>query len=319
MEQSVVVTGGHAGIGGECTRSLLAGGARVLVASRDVERARHELAAPAGADVEFVALDLASLSSVRTFSDWLGETASRRPPLHALVCNAGVQLVAGPERTEDGFERTFGVNHLGHYLLVHRVLPLLIDPGRVVVVASGTHDPAQRTGFPTPRYRGARALAEPDREIIEKNGVTRAGQHAYSTSKLCNVLFTYALAERLSRDRPEVTAVAYDPGFTPGTGLARQYGSVMRFLFGRVGPALVPLMKLFIHVQTVPQAGAALARLAIDPDVRRITGAYYAGREQIRSSDASYARDTQEELFVESAALVGLQASEAGVVVARSA
>jgi NAD(P)-dependent dehydrogenase (short-subunit alcohol dehydrogenase family) len=316
MKSSVVVTGGHAGIGGECTRSLLAGGAHVVVASRDVERARRELAAPAGADLEVAPLDLASLSSVRAFSTWLGETADRRPPLCALVCNAGVQIVAGPERTEDGFERTFGVNHLGHYLLVHRLVPLLAAPARVVVVASGTHDPAQRTGFPIPKYRGARGLAEPDRATIESEGPTKAGQRAYSTSKLCNILFTYALAERLQRERPEVTAVAYDPGFTPGTGLARQYGGVMRFLFGRVGPALVPLMKLFIHVQTVPQAGAALARLAIDADVAGVSGVYYAGREQIRSSDASYERDTQEELFVDSAALVGLGASEACVTVA---
>src|SRR5581483_9460160 len=306
MERSVVVTGGHAGIGGECTRTLLADGAHVVVASRDLERARRELAAPPGARVEFGSLDLASLASVRAFSNWLGDTAQRRPPLRALVCNAGVQVVAGPERTEDGFELTFGVNHLGHYLLVHRVLPLLVAPARVVVVASGTHDPAQRTGFPTPKYRGARGPVEPDRETIDTEGITKAGQRAYSTSKLCNILFTYGLAERLRRDRPGVTAVAYDPGFTPGTGLARQYGRAMRFLFGTVGPALVPLMKPFIHVQTVPQAGAALARLAIDSDVDGITGVYYAGRRQSRSSDASYERDTQEELFVDSAELVRL-------------
>src|SRR5262249_23641031 len=106
-------------------------------------------------------------------------------------------------------------------------------------------------------------------------------------------------------------------GFTPGTGLARQYGRVMRFLFGSVGPTLVPLMKLFIHVQTVPQAGAALARLAIDADQDRVTGVYYAGRRQIRSSDASYQRHTQGALLAATGGPVALGPAEAAVTVAR--
>jgi NAD(P)-dependent dehydrogenase (short-subunit alcohol dehydrogenase family) len=315
MNGSIVVTGGHTGIGGECSRRLLAAGAHVVVASRDVDRARRALGAASGAALEVAALDLASLASVRAFAAWLGETAAHRPPLRALVCNAGVQVVGPPERTADGFERTFGVNHLGHYLLVHRVLPLLATPARVVVVASGTHDPKQRTGIPTPRYRGARALAEPDLEALQREGATRAGQRAYSTSKLCNVLFTYALADRLRRERPQVTAVAYDPGAVPGTGLVRQYGPTVRFLVAQVAPLLVPLARPFIHVQRLEDAGAALARLAIDPAVAGRSGAYFAGRQEIRSSDESYERDKQEDLFIESAALVGLAADEIGVSV----
>ena len=78
-----------------------------------------------------MALDLASLASVRRFSEELARrlNAAELPPLHALVCNAGVQ--GARALTADGFEMTFGVNHLGHYLLVNLLLPSLTAPARI--------------------------------------------------------------------------------------------------------------------------------------------------------------------------------------------
>ncbi len=312
---SVIVTGGHGGIGRQCTRALVAGGAHVVVASRDVARARAALEGlPSGA-FEVRALDLASLSSVRSFAAELARTAAGRPPLHGLVCNAGVQLTRPDERTQDGFERTFGTNHLGHYLLIHLLLPQLVTPARIAIVSSGTHDPLQRTGVPVPRWRGARALAEPDLIALREEGPMRAGQRAYSTSKLCNVLCTYALHERLARERPGVSVLAYDPGLVPGTGLARDYPPVLRFVWLRVGPALVPLIRRFIHAQTERDAGSALARLVLDPALAGVSGRYFAGRKEQRSSEESHDRAKQEELFVESAALVSLAGDEAAVSV----
>ena len=84
------------------------------------------------------------------------------PPVHAIVCNAGVQVVSGTEATEDGVEMTFGVNHLGHFALVQGLLDHLARPARIVVVSSGTHDPAKHTGMPDPRYTSAAELARPD-------------------------------------------------------------------------------------------------------------------------------------------------------------
>jgi len=110
QERSAVVTGGHGGIGRECTRTLRAAGVHVVVGARDVARAKRELGELVRTSVEVLALDLASLASVRSFSESVGASASRRPPLHAVVCNAGVQIMGPPERTADGFEKTFGVN-----------------------------------------------------------------------------------------------------------------------------------------------------------------------------------------------------------------
>jgi len=305
MTTSVIVTGGHTGIGGRCTRALVDTQRHVVVASRDLARAREELGAVAER-VELRPLDLSSLASVRDFVELFLASAADRPPLAAIVCNAGVQIVGPPQRSADGFELTYAVNHLGHYLLVRQLLPALRAPGRVVMLGSGTHDPAQKTGIAPPIYRGGRALAEPDTQTLAKEGPLRTGHRAYSTSKLCNVMFTYALAERLRADGSRTTVNAYDPGLVPGTGLARQYGAAARFLFTRVAPALVPAMKPFFHAQTLDEAGRNLARMVTEPSLETVSGRYIAGAQEIRSSEDSYNVEKQRDLWDESAALVGL-------------
>ncbi len=83
--------------------------------------------------IAWMSLDLASLASVRAFAR---EVAKRSlPPLRALICNAGLQVVSGTTYTQDGFEMTFGVNCLGHFLLVNLLLPQLVAPARIVFVS----------------------------------------------------------------------------------------------------------------------------------------------------------------------------------------
>jgi short chain dehydrogenase len=74
------------------------------------------------------------------------------PPLAGIVCNAGIQIITAPTQTADGFETTFGVNHLAHYLLVRLLLDDLDAGGNIVFVSSNTHDPEQKTGLPEPRF-----------------------------------------------------------------------------------------------------------------------------------------------------------------------
>lgn len=125
--RTVVVTGSNAGLGYECAKAIAASGRewRVVLAVRSPEkgeraalRIAEETANPG---VEAMGLDLASLASVRSFAK---EFARRDdlPPVRSLVCNAGLQVVSGSIHTEDGFEETFGVNHLGHFLLVNLIL-----------------------------------------------------------------------------------------------------------------------------------------------------------------------------------------------------
>ena len=118
-----LVTGGNSGIGFECARALARAGWRVVIASRDraaSEAARRTIAHESGDDaIDALALDLGSLASVRAFA---GEIARRDLPLRALVLNAGLQVTSGRRLSADGYELTFAVNHLGHFLLANLLL-----------------------------------------------------------------------------------------------------------------------------------------------------------------------------------------------------
>jgi NAD(P)-dependent dehydrogenase (short-subunit alcohol dehydrogenase family) len=214
--------------------------------------------------------------------------------------------------TVDGFEATFAVNHLGHYLLVNLLLPALTKPARIAVVASGVHDPAQLeavpmgAGVPPPAWNATAALAKGELGPTAANDDANADRgRRYATAKLANVYFTYALAPRL----PEGTIVnAFDPGLMPGTGLAREYSAPMRWLWSFVMPKVIPLMRLLItpNIHTAESSGAALARLITDPALASTNGKYFEGLREIRSSVDSYDDRRATELWHDSALLTGI-------------
>jgi NAD(P)-dependent dehydrogenase (short-subunit alcohol dehydrogenase family) len=246
--------------------------------------------------VEAMSLDLSSLASVRAFAAELKKRLMARtiPPLHAVVCNAGMNPLNTKTMTADGFESTFGINHLGHFLLVNELLPLLQSPARVVIVASGVHDPAQKSGVPAPAWNDPVALAHGELgPAAAFDKALASGQRRYSTSKLANVYFTYALARRLPAG---MTANAFDPGLMPGTGLMREAPVALRFILRHIPIGL--LRRLFSpNVHTAEESGAALARLVTDPELNTITGRYFEGRRQIRSSEESYNDERALELW----------------------
>jgi light-dependent protochlorophyllide reductase len=276
--RTVVITGANAGLGLECARDLLARDPswHVVLAVRNPDlgaAAVAELGAPQRCSV--IRVDLASLASVRDFV--AAFAAAGLPPLHALVCNAGLQTV-DTKFTDDGVEMTFGVNHLGHFALVDGLLGHLQAPARIVVVASGTHDPKKFTGMPHPNYTSAEDLAHP------AAGAPANGRLRYTTSKLCNMLFAYELDRRLGQGANGITVTAFDPGLMPASGLARDYSPSMRFVWGLVGPVL----RLLPNVNSTRTSGARLAALAVDPAFEGVTGRYYEGAKEIRSSADSY-------------------------------
>jgi NAD(P)-dependent dehydrogenase (short-subunit alcohol dehydrogenase family) len=147
--KTAIITGASSGLGLECARALLRSEPswHLLLPVRDPTRgtdAVTELGEPRRCTV--MPMDLASLTSVRAFTQSVRD--ADLAPLHAIVCNAGVQVVSGTEWTHDGVEMTFGVNHLGHFALVQGLLDELAHPARIVVVSSGTHDPTKRNGMP---------------------------------------------------------------------------------------------------------------------------------------------------------------------------
>jgi NAD(P)-dependent dehydrogenase (short-subunit alcohol dehydrogenase family) len=303
-------------LGYETARVLAVDRSRTLIlAGRDLGRlaeAAQRIRADTGnPNLVPMHLDLASLSSVRAFA---AEFRTRGlPPLKVLICNAGRSGATVRERSADGYELTFAVNHLGHFTLVHLLLDCVQPPARVLFVSSGTHGTDHTRGSAPPeRYRKAEWLAYPERnpDLPVKESV--AGEQAYAASKLCNILCVYELARRLeasglsTAERP-ITVNAFNPGLLAGTDLGRDQRPWMRLVWYHVLPALSRAMGFG---RTPAQAGADLAYLATEPALAQVSGQYFDGREQAESSAESHDLDKAADLWQTSIRLSGLEPHE---------
>ncbi|KAK3617962.1 hypothetical protein LTR56_018444 [Elasticomyces elasticus] len=297
FQSTILITGGTTGLGYECALAIAARKPDTLVLicarSADNNAAATINRATRQDNVEYLHLDLAHLKGVRQFSSDF--TTAHYPPLSAVVFNAALQTVGEVKYTADGLETTFGISHVGHALLFHLLLQHFTSDARVVITSSGTHDPAQKTGMPDAHYLTAEELAHPDKESTKKN----SGRQRYTTTKLCNVLWLYALDRHRAEKGLLFTVTGLDPGLMPGTGLAREANPIQRFLWHEVLPRILPLLRSLIspNIHTPRESGQALARLAIGDDVAGVSGKYFEGMKAIKSSQDSYSTEKQNELW----------------------
>ena len=201
-----MVTGANSGLGLVTTRELARVGARVVMAVRDVAKGERA-AGTAPGNVEVRRLDLADLSSVRSFAaEWDGD-------LDVLINNAGVMAIPRAT-TVDGFEMQFGTNHLGHFALTNLLLPHITD--RVVTVSSGEHR----------------------RGTMHFDDLNWASNYqpwpAYRQSKLANLLFVLELQRRLTAAGSSVRSLAAHPGYA-ATNLQSHSGKPLTDAFMKVG------------------------------------------------------------------------------------
>ena len=283
-----VITGANSGIGCEGGAVLGAGGARVVMAVRNLDKgaaARDRIvAASPGAEVTLQELDLTSLDSVSVAAEALRSTY---PRIDLLVNNAGVMWTP-KETTKDGFELQFGTNHLGHFALTGLLLDhLLAVPGsRVVVVSSLAHNLLADIHFD---------------DLQWERRYSRIA--AYGQSKLANLLFAYELQRRLAlRDEPTI-AVAAHPGGSY-TELARNVPTILHPAYRIVGPLVF---------QSAAMGALPTLRAATDPDVQG--GQYYGpdgiGEQRgnpklVQSSPRSHDPELQRRLWTVSEELTGV-------------
>ncbi len=195
--KTAVVTGANSGIGYWTAFWLAAKGARVVIASRNVEKAEHAVKemrdSRPGLELDLIHLDLASLESVRSFAAVFRE---RYSTLDILVNNAGVMAIPFRE-TVDGFEMQFGTNHLGHFALTGLLLPQLMaaPAGRVVTVSSMVH-------------------CQGSIDFDNLNGKKEYDPwSAYRQRKLADLLFAYELQRKLDAAGKPLISVASHPGY----------------------------------------------------------------------------------------------------------
>jgi NAD(P)-dependent dehydrogenase (short-subunit alcohol dehydrogenase family) len=296
--RTAVVTGANTGLGFETARVLAGRGARVVLACRDLDRAkeaagriasgRPQQAGPSGAsavpaEVHAVRLDLASLASVREAAD---EIASAYGPIDLLVNNAGVMWTPC-RRTADGFELQLGVNHLGHFALTGLLLRAMAgrEGSRVVTVSSNAHK-SGRIDF----------------DDLQSERRYRRGA-AYGQSKLANLMFTYELQRRLATAGAGTQALAAHPG--------KARTELVRYL-----PRWARVVDLIVEEplgQSALMGALATLRAAADPAA--CGGEYYGprGRGELRgyprlvsSTDRARDTDAQRRLWQESERLTGV-------------
>jgi NAD(P)-dependent dehydrogenase (short-subunit alcohol dehydrogenase family) len=212
----VLVTGGASGIGFHACRALAQHGAEVILADRNVPLAEQSVEAirqsRVRGSIAAKALDLASLAEVRAFAE--GFLAEGRP-IDILVNNAGIQPIAERRISADGFELTFGIGHLGHFLLTGLLYPLIRAAAapRVVTVSSMVH--------------GRGSLDWDDLQITRNY----ASQRAYNQTKLANLLFARELQRRIDAAGDPTMSIAVHPG------VARTAIGANRHNLGKLGLA----------------------------------------------------------------------------------
>jgi NAD(P)-dependent dehydrogenase (short-subunit alcohol dehydrogenase family) len=275
-ERVGIVTGASAGIGLYTALGLARTGLRVVMVGRDAARTeaarRFVIERAGGATVETALADFASLDQVRRLA---GQMLAAHPRLDLLVNNAGL-FAPKFERSADGYELTFAVNHLAPFLLTNLLFDRLRDsaPSRIVTVASRAHR-GNRIDLAT--------IAGPrDWSMIK----------AYGRSKLCNMLFTRELARRL--EGSGVVAVSLHPGVV-ATRLA-QRGGIVELGWRLMKPFMVS-----------PEKGAQTSLfLATVPDPAPFAGGYVVGKALTRPDPAALDDDLARRLWEESARLIGL-------------
>jgi len=279
--KTFLITGGNTGIGKATAIGLARTGAQVVFTSRSREKGERALAdirrESGNQNVACMHLDLASLASIREFAAGF---LAKYPRLDVLVLNAGL-MVGSRSETADGFEMTFGVNHLGHFALTGLLLGRLKEssPARIVVVSSDAH-------------RAARGGLDFD-DLQARTGY--AMWPAYGRSKLANLLFTLELAERLQGSGVTVNAVH------PGVVRTEFAG---KDDVGKLFGALVKLSGLFM---LSPEQGAQTTLyVATSPEVDNVSGRYFVKSQRKQPRKAALNREAARQLWQLSEQLTGV-------------
>jgi NAD(P)-dependent dehydrogenase (short-subunit alcohol dehydrogenase family) len=264
-EATILVTGATDGLGKRVARELAAKGTTVLLHGRSPERLEATLeeirSQTSSQKVGSYLADFSSLAAVRDLADSILSEYDR---LDVLVNNAGI-IVQERKESEDGYELTFAVNYLSHFLLTSLLLPLLKDsaPARVVNVASAGQSPID---FDDPMLeRGYDAM------------------RAYSMSKLAQIMFTFELAERFSDTGVSVNAL--HPASLMDTKMVQDtFGYTM---------------------STVEEGAKATVHLVASPDLEGVTGRYFDGRREARANGQAYDKEARQTLWELSEELCG--------------
>ena len=278
-----MITGANSGIGYVTSLELARKGAHVIMVCRNREKGEAaKLKITQETKNDKIDLFIADFNSQASIRSMVSEFKLKNDKLEVLINNAGTTQ-SKRRITQDGLEMTFGVNHIGPFLLTTLLLNTLkaSAPARIINVSSGLHH----------------QVSTLDLDDLQFEKRKYRYMDVYGASKLCNVLFTYELHERLQAENiKDVTVNAVHPGFIR-TNLGRDGGGFFqKYLFHYL---IRPL------IAKSPDKGAETSiYLASSPEVAGISGKYFVNKEPRRSSELSYDRELQKKLWIISEKIV---------------
>jgi NAD(P)-dependent dehydrogenase (short-subunit alcohol dehydrogenase family) len=314
---TILITGGHSGLGLECSKFLASKyHYNLILTGRSTEKIQvvaSELQLTYNVKVNVIKMDTSSLASVRSgVAEFLkmldnGEIDS----LQAIICNAGVRLNGKVAYTEDGYEETYATNYLGHVLLTELLLDKVEGNGRIVFTASGTHDPDTADG----KIMGiATGVTATELANTGKNGAKPISLgKMYATSKLDIIAYVYELDRRLKKSGSSILSIAYDPGATAGTGFLRNMPKPLQWL------AETSFMRWVMKRNGVTMgdtvlSGQFLAAVSADKAYSNGSGKYFQSNSgkliEKRSSKLSYDEQRAKKLWSDTKNLIHLKPNE---------
>jgi WW domain-containing oxidoreductase len=273
--KTILLTGCNSGLGFESLRVLAAHGAHVIAAARNLRTAEEACARVNGMTTP-LACDLGDWSSVKKA---VADTLSGGLQVDRVIANAGVMMLPHLEQLY-GLEKQFVVNYLAHFMLINGILDAIPRHAgaRIVIVSSDAHHRAPTAGVDLNNLSGEHGY-----------GPIRA----YGQSNVARILFTRALARRLSVDG--ITVNSLHPGVIGATHLSRHLNPLLRWLIRRFG-------------KTIPQGAATQCYLAAHPDVADTTGQYFSSCKIARPSRAAQDDALGERLWTVSEQLIAAHA-----------
>lgn len=287
--KKVMITGADSGLGFETAKKIAENKEyELILACRNpekAERAKQEIVSRTGNEnILIQILDTSDLTSVR---NCVNQIRSKNIQLDTLICNAGIS----PQHhgtTADGFELVFETNYLGHYLLVMELLGSMKENSQIINVTSDMHNPPGGITWKGVDYLAYRAQDD---------------RRRYSYSKLCNILFTYRLAEELRKRDSTIRVNCFNPGYMADTN----------FSGGHSNSAHTLMVKKTMpqSYSTLEDSSKALTQLVTDQGLTKVSSAYYDRSYGIgKSSELSHNPEVQNELWSKSQEYTGINAEE---------
>ena len=285
--KNVIITGANSGLGFETAKKIAKNKEyRVVLACRNeikAEQAKAEIIGATGNDnVVAMKLDVSLLSSVREFSN---EYIKEYGTVDVLINNAGISAMRESGTTAEGFEVVFATNYLGHFLLTRLLLPHFAANGRIINITSDMHNPPGGIDWQGVEYLAHEAIDDRKR---------------YSYSKLCAIYFTHKLDEVLKSQGSTVTVNSFNPGFMVATNFSGGHADKLR--------ALAVKTTMPDRYGELESSSDALAQVATEDRFSEVSGEYFdRSINTKRSSDLSYVKENQDELWEKSLEYCGIK------------